>query len=30
MANFFFGAASVIAVEFLLFILFCVYGGNVK
>lgn len=30
MANFFFGAATVIAVEFILFILFCIFGGDLK
>jgi hypothetical protein len=30
MANFIFGATTVIAVEFILFILFCINGGNQK
>ena len=30
MANFIFGAVTVIAVEFILFILFCIFGGDFK
>ena len=30
MANFIFGAMTVIAVEFILFILFCIFGGYLK